>query len=205
MPAYRPLPGDERTDALGSTYIPVDSIVYPMALRLYSLGYLDTAFISMRPWSAAACCTCCRRAATISPPTATTRRSPSSPSCRVTWRTRRRAAILRADRFTACERYTRVMGIGGPVLRDSFHLGQTVYNDYGRPYLLGFNNMTGFTSVNEYGRFSLYVPASISTRPHMTVTTSTSRASSPASTRSVRSFHRTFRRTLFPMEARTIR
>ena len=25
------------------------------------------------------------------------------------------------------------MGIGGPVLRDSYHLGQTVYNDYGRP------------------------------------------------------------------------
>jgi hypothetical protein len=49
------------------------------------------------------------------------------------------------------------MGIGGPILRDSFHLGQTINNDYGRPYARGFNDITGFSSVNEYGRFSLYV------------------------------------------------
>ncbi len=54
--------------------------------------------------------------------------------------------------------YTRLMGVGGPVLRDSFHLGQTIYNDYGRPYATGFNNVTGFESVNEYGRFSLVRP-----------------------------------------------
>jgi hypothetical protein len=53
--------------------------------------------------------------------------------------------------------YTRLTGIGGPVLRDSYHLGQSLYNDYGRPYATGFNNVTGFSSVNEYGRFSLYV------------------------------------------------
>jgi hypothetical protein len=53
--------------------------------------------------------------------------------------------------------YTRLMGIGGPVLRDSYHLGQTIYNDYGRPYATGFNNITGFSSVNEWGRFSLYI------------------------------------------------
>ena len=41
----------DRPDFLGSTYIPVDSIVYPLALRLYSLGYLDTVFIGMRPWT----------------------------------------------------------------------------------------------------------------------------------------------------------
>ena len=42
---------DHPYDFLGSTYIPVDSPIYPLALRLYSLGYLDTAFISMRPWT----------------------------------------------------------------------------------------------------------------------------------------------------------
>ena len=51
MPAYGPMPEEQHTDALGSTYIPVDSIVYPLTLRLYSLGYLDDAFISMRPWT----------------------------------------------------------------------------------------------------------------------------------------------------------
>ena len=27
--------------------------------------------------------------------------------------------------------------------RDSYHLGQTIVNDYGRPYASGFNNYTG--------------------------------------------------------------
>ena len=158
MPAYGPMPGEEKTDALGSTYIPVDSIVYPMALRLYSLGYLDTSFIMMRPW---------------------TRRSllhmldKSADDITSDGNDEAVAILARLQDYLADEAptgnvtrgsvygiesvYTRLMGIGGPVLRDSFHLGQTIYNDYGRPYSTGFNNITGFSSVNEYGRFSLYI------------------------------------------------
>lgn len=53
--------------------------------------------------------------------------------------------------------YTRMMGISGTTLRDSYHLGQTISNDYGRPYQPGFNNVTGFSTANEWGRFSLYL------------------------------------------------
>ena len=53
--------------------------------------------------------------------------------------------------------YTRLLGITGQTLRDSYHLGQTIVNDYGRPYEPGFNNITGFSTINERGRFSLYV------------------------------------------------
>jgi len=49
------------------------------------------------------------------------------------------------------------MGISGQTLRDSYNLGQTLVNDYGRPYQPGFNSLAGFSSINEYGRFSLYV------------------------------------------------
>ena len=38
-------------DPDGSAYIPVDSWVYPAMLRLYSLGYLDTMYLSMRPYT----------------------------------------------------------------------------------------------------------------------------------------------------------
>lgn len=37
--------------ALGLTYIPVDSWVDPSVSRLYSLGYLDTLFLGLRPWT----------------------------------------------------------------------------------------------------------------------------------------------------------
>ena len=150
---------DPRSDTLGSTYIPVDSPIYPMALRLYSLGYLDSAFISMRPW---------------------TRRSllhmlhESSDDIVEDGNDQAVAILARLEDYLADETpssidfnrgrvygvetvYTRLMGITGQSLRDSSHLGQTLVNDYGRPYEPGFNNITGFSSVNEAGRFSLYV------------------------------------------------
>jgi hypothetical protein len=159
-PPYDPSPYISKTftDALGSTYIPVDSPIYPMALRLYSMGYLDSAFIGMRPW---------------------TRRSllhmlqKSSQEIMDDGNDQAIAILARLNEYLVDEvpgrdfsrgrvygletAYTRFLGISGQTLRDSFHLGQTIVNDYGRPYEPGFNNITGFSSVNEMGRFSLYV------------------------------------------------
>ena len=53
--------------------------------------------------------------------------------------------------------YTRFLGIDGPILRDSYHLGQTISNDYGRPYQTGFNAIAGASTAEEWGPFSLYV------------------------------------------------
>ena len=52
--------------------------------------------------------------------------------------------------------YSRLQGITGLTLRDSFHLGQTLANDYGRPYQSGFNTVDGVSGSAEFGRFSLY-------------------------------------------------
>jgi hypothetical protein len=163
IPAYAPGGLGERHDALGSAYIPVDSIVYPMALRLYGMGYLNTAFINMRPW---------------------TRRSllhmleESSPAIIASGDDQAIDLLAKLDRYIASEGaedsatefhfdrgnvygvqsvYTRIMGISGQTLRDSYHLGQTIAQDYGRPYEPGVNNITGFATLNEWGRFSLYV------------------------------------------------
>jgi len=38
---------------MGSPYIPVDSWVYPAVLRLYSLGFVDTVYLGLRPWTRA--------------------------------------------------------------------------------------------------------------------------------------------------------
>jgi hypothetical protein len=42
-------------------------------------------------------------------------------------------------------------------LLDGYSIGQTIVNDYGRPYAEGFNNVTGFSARAEQGRFSFYV------------------------------------------------
>jgi hypothetical protein len=158
MPPYGPVPGEEHTDALGSTYIPVDNIVYPLTLRLYSLGYLDDAFIAFRPWTRRSLLHMLQKYADD----ITSDGDPQAMSIlaylqdylvdETPGNNMNRGAVYGVETL-----YTRLMGIGGPVLRDSYHLGQTIYNDYGRPYATGFNNITGFSSVNEYGRFSLYV------------------------------------------------
>ena len=44
---------DCNSEAQGSPYIPVDSWIYPAVMRLYSLGYVDTPFLNMRPWTRA--------------------------------------------------------------------------------------------------------------------------------------------------------
>ena len=135
-----------------------------MALRLYSLGYIDTAFINLRPW---------------------TRRSlmhmlqKSTPAIMSGGDNQAIDILAKLDDYLSAEDpaappeglrfqprgmiygvqslYTRVLGIEGTTLRDSYHLGQTIANDYGRPYEPGFNNITGFSTLNEYGRFSLFV------------------------------------------------
>ena len=52
--------------------------------------------------------------------------------------------------------YTRVVGIAGQPL-NSNNLGQTIVNDYGRPYQQGFNNYTGFTARAEDGSLAFYI------------------------------------------------
>ena len=145
-------------DDLGSAYIPVDSWVYPAMTRLYSLGYVNTAFLAMRPWTRRSILHMLRASEgeilsgddteaqdiLASLLTELTDENPTAISSR--------GAV-----YGLQSAYTRVMGISGPVLRDSYHLGQTIVNDYGRPYQTGFNNITGFSTLNEIGPFSLYV------------------------------------------------
>jgi hypothetical protein len=158
MPAYGPVPGEEHTDALGSTYIPVDSIVYPLTLRLYSLGYLDSAFIMMRPWTRRSLLHMVQKSADDITHDGNDEAIGILAYLQDYLVAETPGSIMtRGPVYGVESAYTRLMGIGGPVLRDSYHLGQTIYNDYGRPYATGFNNVTGFESVNEYGRFSLYV------------------------------------------------
>jgi hypothetical protein len=52
--------------------------------------------------------------------------------------------------------YTRYTHIAGTPLRDSYHFGQSVTDDYGRPYDNGPNSVTGFSAFGTFNRFSGY-------------------------------------------------
>src|SRR5437016_10025211 len=53
--------------------------------------------------------------------------------------------------------YVRTTNISGPPLRDGYHFGQTIINDYGRPYGEGFNAVAGLTAHAEVGPLSVSI------------------------------------------------
>jgi hypothetical protein len=145
-------------DHLGSPYIPVDSWVYPEMMRLYGLGYIDTAFLSMRPWTRRAVLHMLSESqADILGGNSMEAQEILAVLLRELSDEQPNSDVPRGTVYGVQSVYSRFTGIGGNTLRDSFHLGQTLVNDYGRPYQRGFNNITGFSTVNEYGRFSLHV------------------------------------------------
>jgi hypothetical protein len=64
--------------------------------------------------------------------------------------------------------YSVVRGISGTPLDDSYHLGQTIVNDYGRPYENGFNNYSGVSGYATAGRFALYARVEFQGAPSAT-------------------------------------
>jgi hypothetical protein len=51
--------------------------------------------------------------------------------------------------------YVRGTEISGPPLRDAFHFGQTIADDFGRPYGQGMNAIGGLSLHAEYGLFAI--------------------------------------------------
>ena len=147
---------------LGSPYIPVDSWVYPAVMRLYSLGYIDNVFLGMRPWT---------RASLSNALDDTEERledvdeGPVTSEAEEIYDALRRE--LRNDTEDSCAAekgsfhvesvYSVIRAIGGTPLDDSYHLGSTIVNDYGRPFENGFNNYSGASGYASAGRFALYV------------------------------------------------
>jgi hypothetical protein len=64
--------------------------------------------------------------------------------------------------------YSVSRAISGTPLRDSYHLGSTIINDYGRPYQNGFNNYSGASGYTAAGRFVFYARGEFEAAPSAT-------------------------------------
>jgi len=169
-----PASSDELADASftrGSTYVPVDSWVYPALDRLSALNHLDNAYFGLRPWTRL---TIARMVQASSEKMAEEERDwmllVQEKGAEPGGAAGREASSLLtalnqefAPDLNTCGThgeldtlYSASRGITDTPLRDSFHLGQTFVNDYGRPYQVGFNEYAGGSARLEHGRFSLY-------------------------------------------------
>ncbi|HXX22349.1 MAG TPA: capsule assembly Wzi family protein [Terriglobia bacterium] len=149
---------------LASPYVPLDSWIYPDLERLAALGYIHTEFLSMRPWTRTECARLVEEAgATIGE-----KESNTTEANRIYDALAREFSLVpetsdpdppgaEPSRNLHVESvYTRMLGISGQPLNDSYHFGQTLINDFGRPYAEGFNPATGFSGWANWGHFALY-------------------------------------------------
>jgi hypothetical protein len=143
--------------SLGSTYIPLDSWMYPEIMRLYSLGFIDTVFLGMRPYTRTGV------AHMLDESAGSIYNSNSDEAKDIYSALSRELAPdleIPVDAHHGHSEvesvYTRMLGITGQPLRDSYHSGLTIVNDYGRPYAEGFNNITGVSVRTTLGRYSGY-------------------------------------------------
>jgi hypothetical protein len=146
-------------DHLGSTYIPLDSWVYPALTRLYSMGFVNTMFLGMRPYTRRSVLHMLQdsRGDIANSDNEEAKSILSKLLYEVSAEDPDGGLIERGVVYGLDSSYTRLLGISGPILRDSYHLGQTINNDYGRPYQSGFNSIVGASGLGEWGPLSLYV------------------------------------------------
>jgi hypothetical protein len=146
------------TSKEGSTYVPMDSWIYPALDRLHSLGYLDTAFLGLRPWTRLSIAHMLQQSAdSIDNSNNEQAKQIYLAVLREVQPDIDNATTLFRPRAQIDSVYQDFRGIDGTVLRDSYHLGQTIIDDYGRPYQGGFNDYSGISARAEAGPFSLYL------------------------------------------------
>src|SRR6202451_3507758 len=146
----------------GSPYVELDSGIYPAIERLAALGYIRTAFLGQRPWTRIECAHLVEEA---SDRVAFDGESGSREAARLYYALEREfasdleAASGSGGGYTVRleSLYSIATDINGTPLDDSYYFGQTIINNYGRPYQEGFNTYDGFSGYGTAGRFTLYV------------------------------------------------
>ena len=133
---------------MASPYVPLDSWVYASFDRLIALGYVKSAHLGIRPWTRMECARMLDEAGEqFAGEDSSDQASAiihdlsnefSEEHARLDG-----AANLGVDLDSA---YARLTGISGRPLRDGYHFGQTITNDYGRPYGEGFNSISGVSA-----------------------------------------------------------
>jgi hypothetical protein len=145
-------PDDRAATDASSTYVELDSWVYPALERLAAQGVIQYEFLSLRPWT---------RRAIYQMLAHTQGTEVSEQLVQAIKKELFRDVALGSDEVGKDifleSVYSRTQFISGTPLNDSYHFGQTLADDFGRPYGHGLQQITGFETRAEHGRFSLFV------------------------------------------------
>lgn len=144
---------------MGSPYVPLDSWVYPVFDRLVAMGYVQTGFAGLKPWTRMECARLVAEAGTLIQEQGLEGGETVRLYRELTNEFGREVGLLEGGSNLGAEVesvYSRSTVISGPPLTDGYHFGQTLYNDFGRPYAEGFNQVTGVSARSEAGPLAFY-------------------------------------------------
>jgi len=143
--------------ASGTTFVPMDSWVYPAFDRLAALGFVDTGLTGLRPWTRTECARLLQEAAGgLSYGGADTGIS-------TLYKALEREFSPEIDRIDKASEsrieniYVRASGLSGEPLADDYHFAKTFVNDFGRPFGQGANAIAGISARTAAGPFGIYV------------------------------------------------
>ena len=139
-----------------SPYVPLDSWVYEVFDRLAALGYAPSSSATVRPWTRLECARLLAEARNdvygideVATPILAALDEEFAFETAVIDGKSNREGLLESV-------YSRFTNISGTPLRDSYHFGQTIADDFGRPYGKGANEISGFSARGSAGMVSVY-------------------------------------------------
>jgi hypothetical protein len=156
-----------RDSELASTYVPLDSWVYSAFERLAAEGYIQTAFLSLRPWTRLDCARLIEEAddqITDEPATSDVPTLMRYLKSEFTPELERRAGAPNRE-FRVESLNQRVIAIAGRPLTDGFHFAETLVDDDGRPFAEGANLYSDTAFRATAGHFAAYIKTELQRVP----------------------------------------
>ena len=156
-----------QTANMASTYVPIESWIYPAIERLALAGYIQTAFAGLRPWTRMESARLVAEAQEQQEDRQNVVDSNEAVDEQMGVLIKDLAgefALELRQRDGECNRQAaidsidwRSTAIAGTPVTDGYHFAQTLTNDYGRPYGSGANIYTGISGRAAFGPFASYV------------------------------------------------
>ena len=147
---------------MGSTFVPLDSWVYAAFERLAGFRVVHTAMLGLKPWTRIECARLTREAGEALKQGGTASEEAAGLHTRLQQEFGYELVLLDGGRNLTAKLesvYVRAVSISGPPLTDSYHFGQTVSYDFGRPFERGMNGQVGGSFRAAAGPVAIYVRA----------------------------------------------
>ena len=160
---HSPATGDDEKQRsagdMASTYVPLDSWIYPAFERLAAMGILQTGFAALRPWTRMEC------ARLVAEAEDRLANDETNTEASELYRSLSSEFALELQREDGASNsgmqiesiYSQTISISGRPLTDGYHFARTIANNFGRPFGEGANWYTGAALRAQAGWLAFYV------------------------------------------------